>query len=161
MLGCIELVKNRKTKEPLAPFNASMSEMKQMNQVTSKLRELGMKPLLVTATTCHLSKNGRQNLDNLKKLGFDTIEVSPNIKVRKILNKLCLELVGDIAWPEHVSIFTVPVQIALKFNIPLIILRIIEFFIIVIIHNEKAFLLNILNVFTKISIPRTPPTWIA
>ena len=42
MLGCIELVKNRKTKEPLAPFNASMSEMKQMNQVTSKLRELGM-----------------------------------------------------------------------------------------------------------------------
>tara|TARA_Y100001970_G_scaffold9877_1_gene11661 strand:- start:259 stop:1590 length:1332 start_codon:yes stop_codon:yes gene_type:complete len=42
MLGCIELVKNRKTKEPLAPFNASMSEMKEMNQVTSKLRELGM-----------------------------------------------------------------------------------------------------------------------
>tara|TARA_B100000614_G_scaffold261283_1_gene290397 strand:+ start:76 stop:1407 length:1332 start_codon:yes stop_codon:yes gene_type:complete len=42
MLGCIELVKNRKTKEPLAPFNANMSEMKQMNQVTSKLRELGM-----------------------------------------------------------------------------------------------------------------------
>ena len=42
MLGCIELVKNRKTKEPLAPFNASMSEMKQMNQVTSKLRDLGM-----------------------------------------------------------------------------------------------------------------------
>ena len=42
MLGCIELVKNRKTKEPLATFNASMSEMKQMNQVTSKLRELGM-----------------------------------------------------------------------------------------------------------------------
>ena len=86
-----------------------------------KLRDLGMKPLLVTATTCHLSKNGRQNLDNLKKLGFDTIEVSPNIEVRKILNKLCLELVGDIAWPEHVSIFTVPVQIALKFNIPLIV----------------------------------------
>ena len=42
MLGCIELVKNRKTKEPLSPFNASASEMKQMNQVTSKLRELGM-----------------------------------------------------------------------------------------------------------------------
>ena len=42
MLGCIELVKNRKTKEPLAPFNASAYEMKQMNQVTSKLRELGM-----------------------------------------------------------------------------------------------------------------------
>lgn len=86
-----------------------------------KLRKLGLKPLLVTATTCHLSENGRANLDNLKKLGFDTIEFSPDIEVRKSLNKLCLELVGDISWPEHISIFTIPVQIALKFNIPLIV----------------------------------------
>ncbi len=42
MLGCLELVKNRKTKEPMAPFNANPSEMKEMNKVTSKLRELGM-----------------------------------------------------------------------------------------------------------------------
>ena len=86
-----------------------------------KLRELGLKPLLVTATTCHLSKIGRANLDNLKKLGFDTIEISPDINIRKKLNKLCLELVGDIQWPEHISIFTIPVQIAVKFNIPLIV----------------------------------------
>ena len=42
MLGCLELVKNRKTKEPMAPFNADPSEMKIMNKVTAKLRELGM-----------------------------------------------------------------------------------------------------------------------
>ena len=42
MLGCLELVKNRKTKEPMAPFNASPSEMKIMNKVTTKLRESGM-----------------------------------------------------------------------------------------------------------------------
>lgn len=86
-----------------------------------KIRELGLKPLLVTATTCHLSEVGRKNLDNLKKIGFDTIEISPNIEVRKKLNKLCLELTGDISWPEHISIFTIPVQIALKFQIPLIV----------------------------------------
>jgi len=86
-----------------------------------KLRELGLKPLLVTATTCDLSEIGRKNLDNLKKNGFDTIEVSPDISTRKKLNKLCLEMVGDISWPEHVSIFTIPVQIAVKFEIPLII----------------------------------------
>lgn len=42
LLGCIELVKNRKTKEPMAPFNASASEMAVMNKVAAKIRELGM-----------------------------------------------------------------------------------------------------------------------
>jgi len=42
LLGCIELVKNRKTKEPMAPWNASPSEMEIMNKVAGKLNELGM-----------------------------------------------------------------------------------------------------------------------
>ena len=42
LLGCIELVKNRATREPMAPFNASSSEMAVMNQVAAKIRELGM-----------------------------------------------------------------------------------------------------------------------
>jgi N-acetyl sugar amidotransferase len=67
------------------------------------------------------AKIGRENLDNLKRLGFDTIEISPDINVRRKLNKLCLELVGDISWPEHISIFTIPVQIAIKYKIPLIV----------------------------------------
>jgi taurine--2-oxoglutarate transaminase len=42
LLGCIELVKNKKTKEPLAPFNAKPNEMTVMNQVAAKIKELGM-----------------------------------------------------------------------------------------------------------------------
>ena len=42
LLGCIELVKNRKTKEPMAPFNAKPEEMFIMNQVAAKIKELGM-----------------------------------------------------------------------------------------------------------------------
>jgi taurine---2-oxoglutarate transaminase len=42
LLGCIEVVKNRKTKEPMAPFNASADEMKVMNKVAAKIKELGM-----------------------------------------------------------------------------------------------------------------------
>lgn len=42
LLGCIELVKNRKTKEPMAPFNAKPDEMVIMNKVAAKIRELGM-----------------------------------------------------------------------------------------------------------------------
>ncbi len=42
LLGCLELVRNRKTKEPMAPFNASPDEMKVMNKVAAKIKELGM-----------------------------------------------------------------------------------------------------------------------
>ena len=42
LLGCIELVKNRNTKEPMAPFNAKPAEMVVMNQVAAKIKELGM-----------------------------------------------------------------------------------------------------------------------
>lgn len=42
LLGCIELVKNRKTKEPFAPFNAKHDEMAVMNKVAAKIKELGM-----------------------------------------------------------------------------------------------------------------------
>ena len=42
LLGCIELVKNRTTKEPMAPFNAKPDEMTVMNKVAAKLRDLGM-----------------------------------------------------------------------------------------------------------------------
>ncbi|SEW35035.1 taurine---2-oxoglutarate transaminase [Chitinophaga sp. YR573] len=42
LLGCIELVKNRTTKEPMAPFNAKPEEMAIMNKVAGKLKQLGM-----------------------------------------------------------------------------------------------------------------------
>ena len=42
LLGCLELVKNRETKEPMAPFNAKPDEMVVMNKVAVKIKELGM-----------------------------------------------------------------------------------------------------------------------
>jgi taurine--2-oxoglutarate transaminase len=42
LLGCLELVKDRKTKEPMAPFNAKPDEMTIMNKVATKLKELGL-----------------------------------------------------------------------------------------------------------------------
>jgi taurine--2-oxoglutarate transaminase len=42
LLGCLEIVKNRTTKEPMAPFNAKPDEMAVMNKVAAKIKELGM-----------------------------------------------------------------------------------------------------------------------
>jgi taurine--2-oxoglutarate transaminase len=42
LLGCIELVKNRKTKEPITPWNAAPEDMEVTNKMAEKIRELGM-----------------------------------------------------------------------------------------------------------------------
>jgi N-acetyl sugar amidotransferase len=86
-----------------------------------KVLQLGLNPLCVTSSTCDLSPIGRANIENLKHLGVDHLEFSPNPIVRSKLNRIGLTEVGDIAWPEHVGIFTIPVRVAVQFKVPLII----------------------------------------
>ena len=86
-----------------------------------RMLQLGMNPLCVTATTCHLSEIGRKNIQNIKDLGVDYVEFSPNPVVRRKLNRIGLTDVGDISWPEHVGIFTIPVRAAVQYNVPMIV----------------------------------------
>lgn len=86
-----------------------------------KMLELGVRPLCVTATTCDLTEIGLENIKNIENLGVDHVTFSPNPVVRRKLNRIGLEEVGDISWPEHVGIFTIPVRVAVQFDIPLII----------------------------------------
>lgn len=86
-----------------------------------RVLQMGLNPLCVTATTCDLSDLGRANIDNIKRLGVDYVEFSPNPRVRARLNRIGLTEVGDISWPEHVGIFTIPVRAAVQFDVPLIV----------------------------------------
>lgn len=83
------------------------------------LIEMGARPLIVTATTDYLTPIGRKNIDNLARFAT-TIEVTPNREVRAKLCRLGLEMVGDVSWPEHSSIFSVPFRIAASLGIPLV-----------------------------------------
>jgi N-acetyl sugar amidotransferase len=86
-----------------------------------RLLQFGLNPLCVTATTCDLSDLGRENIQNIKNLGVDYVEFSPNPVVRRKLNRLGLTQVGDISWPEHVGIFTIPVRAAVQYDVPLLV----------------------------------------
>ena len=86
-----------------------------------KVLEAGLNPLCVTAMTDDLSDYGRRNIENMKKLGVDYIEVTISPVVRRCMNRIGLEQVGDISWPEHASIFTIPVRISVQHNVPLIV----------------------------------------
>ena len=80
---------------------------------------LGADVTVVTARTCHLTEIGRRNIDNLARHAR-TIEIVPNMTVRAKLNRLGLEMVGDISWPEHAAIFSTPFNAALDLRIPLV-----------------------------------------
>ena len=86
-----------------------------------RLLESGLNPLCVTGMTDSLSDIGRRNIENLKNLGVDYFEVTMNPLVRRRINRLALRQIGDISWPEHIAIFTVPVRVAVQHNIRLIV----------------------------------------
>jgi len=86
-----------------------------------KMLELGLNPLCVTASTCSLSPIGRRNIENLQRLGVDHVEVTVNPTIRHRINRLALRQVGDVSWPEHVTIFTIPVRVAVQYGVRLIV----------------------------------------
>lgn len=83
--------------------------------------EFGLNPLLVNFVPTDLIPLGRKNIENLKRLGVDYIEFTANPITYRKMEKYGLEHLGDPNWPEHIGIFTVPVQVAVAYKIPLIV----------------------------------------
>ena len=84
-------------------------------------KEFGLNPLVVNFHPLDQTNIGKKNLENLKRLGVDCIEFSPNPNIYQRLARYGLTELGDFQWPEHIGIFTIPVQIAVRNKIPLII----------------------------------------
>jgi len=83
--------------------------------------EFGLNPLVVNFHPVDFTELGRKNIENLKTLGVDCIEFTANPSIYNKLAKFGFTELGDAEWPEHIGIFTVPVQIAVKYKIPLIV----------------------------------------
>lgn len=83
--------------------------------------EFGLNPLVVNFHPHDFTETGRKNIENLKRLGVDCIEFSANPKVYDKLSRFGLLELGDFEWPEHIGIFTIPVQVAVAYKIPLIV----------------------------------------
>ncbi len=81
----------------------------------------GLNPLCVCFETTLVTEIGQQNLDNLSKMGIDVIHFKKNNVAYKKMVIESFKRIGDEMWPNHIGIFTIPVMIAVKLNIPLII----------------------------------------
>lgn len=84
--------------------------------------DYGLKPLLVTYHGNNYLPEGDYNRDRMRHVfDADHLVFGPSVVVLKKLNLLGFEKMGDMNWHAHCGIFTYPIQIAVKFKIPLII----------------------------------------
>ena len=91
-------------------------------QVHIVKEKYGLNPLLVTYNHLFNTPLGNRNLKNLiEKMSCDHIRYSSSIDSVKKLSRYMLKKCGDVTWHYHAGITTFPIQMAVKFNIPLIV----------------------------------------
>lgn len=86
-----------------------------------KCLEHGLTPLAVTWKTPARTPIGQRNLDNLVALGVDHIDYRINPKVEARFMVKAFERFGSTAIPMHMALFNIPLTIAARFRIPLIV----------------------------------------
>jgi N-acetyl sugar amidotransferase len=81
----------------------------------------GLKPLLVTYHGNNYLPEGDFNRDRMREVfDVDHLVLGPSVEVLKKMNRLAFRKMGDMNWHAHSGIVTYPMQIAIKFNIPLV-----------------------------------------
>ncbi len=103
----------------IVPFSGGKDSTFILHQIVRKHK---LKPLVVSFDHGFFREQLKQNTERtMKILGTDYLVFRPNMKV---VGKLMLESLkrkGDFCWHCHTGIFAYPMQIAVKFNIPLLI----------------------------------------
>ncbi len=85
------------------------------------LKEYKIKPLVVRFNHGFMRSNHEQNVERtLKKLGADFLDFTPNWQVVKRLMWEAFSRKTDFCWHCHTGIYSYPLQVALKYNVPLI-----------------------------------------
>lgn len=102
----------------LVPFSGGKDSTYTLNYL---VREYRVKPLVVQFNHGFMRPNlNRNNERTFKKLGVDVLSFTPNWKLVKRLMKEALVRKGDFCWHCHTGIFSYPMHVAIKFNVPLI-----------------------------------------
>lgn len=85
------------------------------------VKEYKLKPLVVQFNHGFMRPNLLANNERtFKRLGVDVISFSPNWKLVKRLMREALIRKGDFCWHCHTGIFSYPMHLAIKFNVPLV-----------------------------------------
>ncbi len=103
----------------IVPFSGGKDSAFQLWYVVKKL---GLRPLAVRFNHWGYRPLVQENnVRTFKKLGVDVLEFTANWQVVKKLMLTSLKETGDFCWHCHTGVFAHTMQIAVKFNIPLVI----------------------------------------
>ncbi len=103
----------------LLPVSGGKDSMFQAHILTQVYK---MKPLAVTFNHNWYSETGWYNLMNLlETFNLDHIMFTPNRDLVNRLAKRSMFMIGDVCWACHSGVWAFPLQVAVKFKIPLII----------------------------------------
>ena len=90
-------------------------------QVHFVKEKLGLNPLLVTYNGNNYLDTGWRNMMRMKEVfNVDHLIISPGVDSLIRMNRLCFRKMGDMNWQNHAGIFTIPMQMGIRFEIPLV-----------------------------------------
>ncbi len=102
----------------IVPFSGGKDSTFTLNYL---VKEYGLKPLVVQFNHGFMRPILKENNERtFKKLGVDVHSFSPNWRVVKRLMLEALIRKGDFCWHCHTGIFAYPMQVALRYQVPLI-----------------------------------------
>lgn len=82
---------------------------------------LGLRPLLVTYHANNFLPEGEYNLRRMREVfDCDHVIVRPGESMLIRMNRLGFRVQGDMNWHSHCGIFTVPIQAAVRYEVPLV-----------------------------------------
>lgn len=110
--------KDKMNYDCIVPVSGGKDSIYQVHMVKNVYN---MNPLCVTFRTDARTPIGEHNIQVLREIGVDHIDFTPNPIGFNKLRKKTFETVGDTSLPDHLAIWGVIPNIALKFKIPLVI----------------------------------------
>lgn len=103
----------------IVPISGGKDSTFQLHVLT---KVYGVKPLAVTFSHNWWSESGWYNLQNaLEIFNVDHIAFTPNRGLINRIVKRSVEGIGDVSWHDHGGVGSFPLQVAVKFKIPLLV----------------------------------------
>ena len=118
LMKLVEQYRGKNTYDCIVPFSGGKDSTFTLWYIVV---QLGLKPLVVNFDHgFYRPKNLENNERTIRKLGIDYLKFRSDWKIVRKLMLESLNRKGDFDWHAHVGCFAYPMQIALKFKIPLV-----------------------------------------
>ncbi len=115
----IKAEKNKSHYDCIIPVSGGKDSHYQAHIIKNKY---GLNPLFVTYNHLFNAPLGVRNLHNLiNKFNCDLVRFTTNPGTARKISRYMLKKCGDLTWHYHCGILTFPIQVAVRYKIPLII----------------------------------------